>query len=182
MPTLPGNVHRALPRDPRLDSTLGLLTDGYEFVSKRARRLGSDAFTARFLAYDVVCMTGVDAAREFYDTDLFERAHVMPDRIQSTLVGERGVQGLDGEAHAHRKAAFMSLMTPESIAELIRITGRHWDKAIGHWAERNQVELFNEAKHVLCRAACAWAGVPLPNFEVATRTRDLAAMVDAFGG
>ncbi len=130
MPTLPGNVHRALPRDPRLDSTLGLLTDGYEFVSKRARRLGSDAFTARFLAYDVVCMTGVDAAREFYDTDLFERAHVMPDRIQSTLVGERGVQGLDGEAHAHRKAAFMSLMTPESIAELIRITGRHWDKAI----------------------------------------------------
>jgi fatty-acid peroxygenase len=182
MPTLPRHVQRALPRDPRVDSTLGLLTDGYEFVSKRARRLGSDAFTARFFAYEVVCMTGADAARELYDTDLFERAHVMPGRIQSTLVGEGGVQGLDDDAHAHRKAAFKSLMTPESIAELIRITGRRWDTAIAHWPERNQVELFSEAKHVLCRAACAWAGVPLSNFEVATRTRDLAAMVDAFGG
>jgi fatty-acid peroxygenase len=182
MPTLPRHVQRALPRDPRFDSTLGLLTDGYEFVSNRARRLGSDAFTARFIAHDVVCTTGADAARQFYDTDLLERAHVMPGRIKSTLVGERGVQGLDGEAHAHRKAAFMSLMTPDSIAELIRITGRHWDKALAHWPERGQVELFSEAKHVLCRAACAWAGVPLANFEVAARTRDLAAMVDAFGG
>jgi fatty-acid peroxygenase len=131
---------------------------------------------------DVVCATGVDAAREFYDPERFDRAGVMPGRIAHTLVGEGGVQGLDGQAHAHRKAAFMSLMTPESIANLVRITGRRWDTAIRRWQDASQVELFCESQFVLCRAACAWAGVPLADFEVAARTRDLAAMVDAFGG
>ena len=142
----------------------------------------TDAFAARFLTHDVVCVTGAAAAREFYDARLFERADVMPGRIRRTLVGEGGVQGLDGEAHAHRKAAFMSLMTPESIADLVRVAGRRWDTSIAHWQERDQIELLCESQYVLCRAACAWAGVSLPGFEVSARTRDLAAMVDAFGG
>jgi fatty-acid peroxygenase len=179
---MPRDVPRGLPRDPHFDSTLGLLRDGYEFISKRARRFGSDAFAARFFMNDVVCATGVDAAREFYDPEFFERAGVMPGRITHTLIGEDGVQGLDGQAHAHRKAAFMSLMTPENIANLVRITGRRWDTAIHRWQDASQVELFRESQFVLCRAACAWAGVPLANFEVTARTRDLAAMVDAFGG
>ena len=173
---------RALPSDPHIDSTLGLLADGYEFISKRARALDTDAFAARFLMHDVVCVTGAVAAREFYDARLFERAGVMPGHIRRTLVGEGGVQGLDGEAHAHRKGAFMSLMSPESIAELVRIAGRRWDTSIAHWQERDEIELLCESQYVLCRAACAWAGVSLPEFEVSARTRDLAAMVDAFGG
>jgi fatty-acid peroxygenase len=173
---------RALPRDPHIDSTLGLLADGYEFISKRARGLDTDAFAARFLMHDVVCVTGAAAAREFYDARLFERAGVMPAHIRRTLVGEGGVQGLDGEAHTHRKAAFMSLMSPESVAELVRIAGRRWDTSIAHWQERDEIGLLCESQYVLCRAACAWAGVSLPDFEVSARTRDLAAMVDAFGG
>ncbi len=38
---------RTLPKDPHIDSTLGLLTDGYEFICKRARALDTDAFAAR---------------------------------------------------------------------------------------------------------------------------------------
>ncbi len=76
----------------------------------------------------------------------------------------------------------MSLMTPESIADLVRVAGRRWDTSIAHWQERDQIELLCESQYVLCRAACAWAGVSLPGFEVSARTRDLAAMVDAFGG
>lgn len=172
---------RGLPKDPHIDSTLWLLADGYEFISKRARSLDTDAFAARFLTHDVVCVRGAAAAREFYDPELFERAGVMPGRVRRTLVGEGGVQGLDGEAHAHRKAAFISLMTPENIAELVRVTARQWDVSIGHWQERGQIELFCESQYTLCRAACAWAGVPLAEFEVSARSRDLAAMVDAFG-
>lgn len=35
-----------------------------------------------------------------------------------TLFGEGGVQSLDGEAHQHRKAMFMALMTRARVAEL----------------------------------------------------------------
>src|SRR5215207_5346592 len=98
---MPTSLARTPPKDPHIDSTLGLLTDGYEFISKRARALDTDAFAARFLTQDVVCATGALAAREFYDERLFARADVMPGRIRRTLAGEGGVQGLDGDAHAH---------------------------------------------------------------------------------
>lgn len=40
---------------------------------------------------------------------------------------------------------------------------------------------FDEAKKVLCRAACEWAGVPLKDSEVKERAEDFTDMVDAFG-
>src|SRR3546814_10067301 len=63
-------------------------------------------------------MTGPEAAELFYRQDLFARRGAAPGRIQKTLLGQGGVQGLDGEAHRHRKQMFMSLMTPERIEEL----------------------------------------------------------------
>jgi len=169
------------PRVSHFDSTLGLLREGYEFISNRTRQLNTDAFSARFLTMPVICTTGVNAVREFYDPELYERAEVSPGRIRATLIGEGGVQGLDGEAHAHRKAAFMSLMTAESIEALLHSTAGCWNKALARSHERNEFNVFECAQVVLGRGACAWAGVPLPNFEVARRTSDLVAMVDAFG-
>lgn len=41
--------------------------------------------------------------------------------------------------------------------------------------------LFEEAKEILCRVACYWAGVPLKETEVKERADDFIDMVDAFG-
>ena len=35
------SASRTLPKDRHIDSTLGLLTDGYEFICKRSRALGN---------------------------------------------------------------------------------------------------------------------------------------------
>lgn len=169
------------PRDGSLESTLALLTEGYEFIARRAQRLDTQAFTSRLVLTDVVCVTGAAAAREFYDASLFERGGVPPERIRHTLLGDGGVHTLDGAAHRHRKAAIMAMMTPARIGELLDIAGHQWQMAADRWQAAPQIELLEESQRVFCRAACTWAGVPLASFEAAARERDLAAMVDAFG-
>lgn len=56
---------------------------------------------------------------------------------------------------------FMSLMTPTSVAELVEASRDAWRAALPGWRERGRVVLFDEAQRILCRSACAWAGVPL---------------------
>lgn len=63
-------------------------------------------------------MCGEEAARLFYDEDRFERAGVAPSRVQETLFGRSGVQGMDGAFHRRRKELFLSLMSTDSIARL----------------------------------------------------------------
>jgi fatty-acid peroxygenase len=92
------------------------------------------------------------------------------------------VHTLDDEAHRRRKAAFMALMSPEQLDELIRETARQWQIAIRRWPAQASVVVFEEAQRVLASAACAWAGVPLADAELPARARDFARMVDAFGG
>src|SRR3546814_8326911 len=103
-----------IPHDLSFDSTFALLLDPYGFISKRCRRYGADLFQTRLLLRPTICMTGPEAAELFYRQDLFARRGATPGRIQKTLLGQGGVQGLDGEAHRHRKQIFMSLMTPRS--------------------------------------------------------------------
>src|SRR3546814_13725949 len=61
------------------------------------------------------------SVRLFYDQSRFTRHGAMIGRIQKTLLGKGGVQGLDNEAHRHRKKMFMSLMTPERIEGLMAV-------------------------------------------------------------
>lgn len=49
------------------------------------------------------------------------------------------------------------------------------------WENADQVVLFDEMKHLLCKVACQWAGVPLAETEVTERGDDFIAMVYAFG-
>ena len=107
---------REIPRDGALDSTLALLREGYEFVSNRCNRYETDVFQARIMLRRTVCMRGVEAAKLFYDEQRMTRRGAAPLRLQLTLFGRGGVQSLDGQAHRHRKAMFMSLMSSESIA------------------------------------------------------------------
>ena len=170
-----------IPRDKSFDGTLGLLSDGYEFVSKRCERLQSDIFETRLLFQKTICLRGEEAARLFYDESLFEREGVAPSRLKKTLVGEGGVQGLDDQAHRHRKRMFMSLMSPENINRLTDLTAEQWHDYAEKWKRADEIVLFDEAQKILCRAVCAWAEVPLAESEVGQRTNDLAWMIEASG-
>jgi len=169
------------PRDPGLDNTLALLREGYLYIPNRCRRYHSDVFKTRLLLQDTICMSGAEAAALFYDADRFVRKGAAPMRVQKTLFGVGGVQGLDGERHLHRKLLFMPLMDDSNVEQLVRLTALEWDNAIARWERRERIVLFDEVQEILCRAVCAWVGVPLPEPDVAQRTADFAAMIEAGG-
>jgi fatty-acid peroxygenase len=128
-----------------------------------------------------IFMSGPEAAELFYDQTRFMRSGAMPARIQKTLFGQGGVQGLDDEAHLHRKQMFMSLMTPERIGRLTEMTDGWWRAYARRWASMDKIALYDELHTPLTRSACAWAGVPLEEPEVARRAREIAAMFDYAG-
>ncbi|WP_454271309.1 hypothetical protein [Roseovarius sp. MBR-51] len=126
-------------------------------------------------------MTGSAAAEVFYSDDKLIRAGSMPGRIQKTLLGEGGIQGLDGAAHQHRKKMFMSLMGTEHIAALQGMSLHMLDNYAPDWEARNEVVFYDKVREMLTRAVCAWCGVPLPEAEVATRTAQLTALFEDAG-
>lgn len=170
---------RKIPHDKSFDSSLALLSDGYAFIQKRCRRLRTDVFRTRLMLQQTICLRGEAAAELFYDGDRFVRAGAAPARMKKTLVGEGGVQGLDGEAHRHRKAMFMALMTPAEVKRLGELTRSQLHAYARKWSRVDEIVLFDEIMEVLCRAVCAWASVPLREAEVKRRTNDMAAMIDA---
>lgn len=170
-----------IPRDPRFDSSLALLRDGYTFIQKRCAQLNTDIFATRLMGKKTICLHGEEGAVLFYDPTKFIRQGAVPKRVQKTLLGEQGVQTLDGEAHRQRKQLFMSLMSRESIGNLMQVQGAAWQAAIQDWEQPNTIILFDEVAELLCRSACAWAGVPLSEKEVKSRTSDFIDMIDAFG-
>jgi len=167
--------------DNGIDNTLALSREGYLFIKNRADKYKSDIFETNLFGKKVICMTGKEAAMIFYDSKRFKRHGAAPKRVQKTLLGENAVQGMDGKAHIHRKALFLSLMSPESEKHLAGIVEREWKAAIPKWENATEINIFKEAKDILCKSACLWAGVPLPESEVTSRAEDFAAMVDAFG-
>ena len=166
-------------RDPSPDSTLALMLQGYEFISRRCARYGSDLVETGLLLERTVCMRGAEAARVFYDSDRFQRIDAFPARVQKTLLGVGGMQGLDGAAHRRRKALFMSLMSPAAVARLTDLVAETWRDRLEAWAGADRVVLYDEVGPVLCHAAHRWAGVPVAPAQVPGRTDDLRAMIEA---
>jgi fatty-acid peroxygenase len=170
-----------LPRDRAPDSTLAFLREGYDFISNRCTRYRSSAFQTRLMLTPVICMRGADAARIFYEGDRLTRVGAIP-RTTLMLLQDRGsAQTLDAEPHRHRKRMFMSLMTPDSIGRLERHMAGVWEEHIHRWQGRDAVVLLDEVPEILCAAVCRWAGVPLADTEVASRSREFNAMFDGAG-
>lgn len=170
-----------IPRDKSPDSTLALLLDPYRFIAKRCRRYGTEVFQARILLRRTLCLSGPEAARLFYNPGYFSREGAAPGRVQKTLFGRGGVQTLDGEEHRHRKRMFMSLMTPSAIGRLGDIAAAEWNNRARRWAGLERVVLYEELQSLLTRAACEWAGVPLPEPELEKRAHQLTALFDNAG-
>jgi fatty-acid peroxygenase len=168
------------PRDPSPDCSFAFARDPYRFIGERCRRFGP-VFVATFRGEDMICVSGAEAAELFYDPERFTRRGATPARIRRSLFGAGGVQGLEGEPHARRKAMFLSVLSPRSVARLADTADEHWDAAAERWAGVGRVVFYEEAKEVLCRAACAWAGVPLGEPEVGVRTAQFAAMFEGAG-
>lgn len=173
---------KQIPVDKGLDQSLALMKEGFYFIPSRMEALDTNIFQTRLLGgQKVICISGEEAGEVFYDNTLFKRQGVAPHRIKESLFGQGGVQGMDGAAHRHRKKLFMSLMTPESIKEIRQIAEEQWELAVNNWQKTDRIELLFEAEKILCITACQWAGVPLKAKNLNTRTKDLAAMIDAFG-
>lgn len=176
------------PHESAFDSTAALLAEPYDFIRMRCERHGSDAFGARLLGRDMVCLHGAAMAERFYDPALFERAGAAPEPLRATLFGKGGVQTLDGDAHRVRKAMFLRLMSPTSIARLIGHTRNEWEGALRRWRADGRsgqggrrFALYDALHPMLMRAVCAWAGVPLPAADLASRTEDVVLLFDAAG-
>ncbi|WP_245580108.1 cytochrome P450 [Arthrobacter castelli] len=160
---------------------MGFLRDGYAFISSRCDRLGTDAFRTRIAGRPVICMRGAEAARLFYDGNRFTRAGALPPNTVRLLQDRGSVQTLDGEAHRHRKAMFMSLMTVDSLDWLVEIFEQTWHSYEGLWRQFGRIVLHHQIRKVLTKTACEWAGIPLQEPEVTERAREFSMMIDQAG-
>jgi fatty-acid peroxygenase len=176
----PAFNHR-LPRDPAFDSTLAFVRDGYEFVSRRCERLGTDAFEARIGLLPVVFARGAEAAAMFYHPGRFTRRGALPPTTLALLQDFGSTQRLDGDDHRHRKALFLRVLDVDSTARLVATFVEEWDAQAAHWERQPHTVLHAEAEGILCRTACRWAGVPLPEDDAGPRTREFAAMLEGAG-
>lgn len=171
----------ALPKDPAPDSTLALLREGYAFISNRCRRLDTDAFQARVLGRSVVCARGADAAEMFYVPGRFTRNGAMPKPTLKLLQDEGSVATLDGAAHHHRKAMFLTLLGPERAPEMAERAAEELRQAAQDWPARGRITLHPEFQQILCRAACAWSGLRFDHATLGTLADQLAAMIGNAG-
>jgi len=166
---------KALP-----DSTLALLREGYLWFPRRRDHTGGAPIRTRLGGMRVTGLSGAEALAFFYDEDHVRRAGAIPEPILSTLFGHGAVHTLDGREHRERKAMFLSLMSPQAIAQLVARTNDAWHEAVAAWPQRSRLVLFDESSQILTRAVCAWAGLSVPESEVPAVASDLVAMVDGF--
>lgn len=175
------SIKEQVPHDKGIDNTLAMSKEGYPFIKNRVDKYKSDLFETHLLGEKVICMSGEEACKIFYDSKRFKRNGAAPKRVQKTLFGEGGIQSMDGEAHTHRKHLFMSLANSQQQNTLTEFLVEKLQSSISKWESTEKIVLFDQAKNILCWTACKWAGVPLSESEVEERADDFGAMVDAFG-
>ncbi len=63
---------KKMPCDKAIDSSLCLLLEGYPFIQNRCRKYESDIFQTRLFCKKAICFTGEEAAKIFYNENLFK--------------------------------------------------------------------------------------------------------------
>ena len=172
------SMSKQVPRDKCIDNTLALWQEGYLFIKNRVDRYGSNLFETHLLGKKVICMSGKEASKLFYNTELFKRKGALPKRVQKTLFGLNAVQTMDDESHIHRKMLFMSVLDREYEKQLTEITRKRWQEAINKWENAKQIVLFDEVNNILCQSVCEWARVPLQASKIKERAKDFSTMVN----
>src|SRR5690554_4410513 len=137
-------MNEQIPHDKSLDNSISLMEEGYLFIKNRIQKYNSPIFEARLLGQQVICISGEEAVKIFYNDDLFQRKGAAPKRIQKTLFGENAIQTLDREAHRKRKALFRSLMTSSEEKRLGELVREQWRASMIRWEGAEEVILFEE--------------------------------------
>lgn len=142
-------------------------------------RQGRDGVPTRLLGRRAAVVGGPAGVRRFYDPRLRRRS-AFPPPIKLVLFGPGTVHGLDDAEHRLRKALFLGVITPDTVAALGGRAEREWTAAVERWSGRQRVVLFDEAVQVLAAAVLPWAGVPVTDEELPHRARQLATVLDGF--
>lgn len=158
-----------------------LAKNPYTFISRELERCHSKVCDIQLLFQKTTIMKGADAARVFYNSDLFVREGAAPNWVKKTLFGEDGVQMQDGAEHRRRKHALMHFMDSDSIRGITEAFSVHWERYFERWQTQRRVILLEEMQTLLCEAICQWAGIPLEPSEIEERTQDLVAMIEGPG-
>lgn len=165
----------------RRDDTFAIMRDPYRFISKKCRQNHTDIFEGKFLFKKTIFMQGQEAAKVFYDSELFIRSGAAPEPIRATLFGKGGIQSLDGQEHYHRKEMFMSFMSQENVKKISRIVRGWMNDYAEKWTQESDIVLYDELQEVLTAASCEWAGIKISRSELKRRTKELTAMFDSAG-
>ncbi|MDO5522121.1 MAG: cytochrome P450 [bacterium] len=173
--------NNTVPHDKGLDNTMKLKKEGYRFIPNRMAELNTDIFTTHLMAKKVICITGADAVKLFYDDTKFTRKGAAPNYVKKSLFGQHTVHGLEGEAHKERRSLFLSIFNDEDENRLIKLYNEYLDKSISVWEYHEPIILYNEIKQALLAVVCQWASVPLQEEEKKTRADECMAMVFGFG-
>jgi fatty-acid peroxygenase len=172
---------RHIPGHTLFDSSLALQREGYAFISNRCQRYCSPVFAARLLLRYTLCMRGAMAAELFYDQQRFGRRDAVPRMLKKTLLGDGGVQGMDGPAHLQRKWLFIQALALARAEQLVRLAEQQWLAALQRWEGQTHVVILPEIEMLLCKAVCRWAGIPLADDETLRCCQQLATMIDGAG-
>ncbi len=82
-------MNKEVPHDKGLDNSLSLYQEGYQFIQNRRERYDSELFTAHLLGQNTICMSGEEAAKLFYNTELFQREGAVPKTGSKVTVWHR---------------------------------------------------------------------------------------------
>jgi len=167
-----------MPKEEGFENGLKMIREGYTYIPNRNKIYQTDVFETTLMGQNAYCMGGEEAARLFYDTDKIKRDGAAPKFATQTLLGEDGVQTLDGEEHRNRKQYFLDLMTEERIDDWGKLVKKYLLKGAVEWMEKPSIVFYEESKKALTRAVCEWAGVPLPKSDVEKRTKQLSNLFE----
>ncbi|MBC7305564.1 MAG: hypothetical protein H5T80_01300 [Dietzia sp.] len=170
-----------LPRDTRLDSTLALMRDGYRFGRRRYARLDSDTFRTRLMLRPAVVTHGAEAAQMFSVPGRFTRNGALPPTTLRLLQDLGSVATLDGEAHHARKRLFLPLLKAQAVSGITQAMLDEWRDRLPRWERMPRIVVHDELQDILCRAVCAWLGIPLTETEARARSTEMAATVVGAG-
>jgi fatty-acid peroxygenase len=163
------------------DLMLKLWREGYRaLAAERTRHDDPDAFEGSLLGRRTAVVRGREGARVFYDTGRVRRRRAIPPPLSALLFGSGAVHGLDGGAHAERKAVFLELLAEDRIAPLAAAVAEDLRARAASWHGR-EVVVFDELAESYGGAVLSWAGIELPPGQARRWSRRLAAIVDGFG-
>lgn len=166
---------------PTDDLALQMWRRGYgALAAERLRHEDPDAFAGRLLGRRTAVVRGPAGARLFYDGDVVQRRRGIPAPLAALLFGRGAVHGLDGQAHAERKAMFLDLLAGDRVAPVAEAAAADLRGRAAAW-HGQQVVVFDQLVEAYGAAVLRWAGIDCGPAQERRWSRRLAAIVDGFG-